>query len=58
MTIEEGLGVPQVARADGQGWNLRRRVEFKRRKNRAERRRARLNPECPPAYGLYRKYML
>lgn len=40
------------------GWrNMHRsvwQVYAKRQKNRAERRRARLDPEAPPGYGRYR----
>jgi hypothetical protein len=42
--------VPCIEKADGKSSHR----YFKRRKNRAERRRAKSNPECTPSYGKFR----
>ena len=56
--------IPRIECADGGAWLGKRGVPskssyhtyLKRQKNRAERRRARRDPECVPAYGLYAGY--
>jgi hypothetical protein len=42
--------MPKVEKADVIG----HKSYYKKRKNRAERRNARRNPECVPGYGRYR----
>ena len=42
--------------ADARGIQSKRHTHLKRRKNRTERRRAKLDPEAQPGYGKYRGY--
>ena len=48
----------KVEQADGRG--SKRKGSFhthlKKQKRRVERRKAKTNPECPPAYGKYSGY--
>lgn len=47
--------VPFIEKADGRWTRPRGYHRFiKRKKARAERRRAKANPECTPCYGRYR----
>lgn len=49
--------IPSIEKADGRSKRGDAYHQFlKRRKNRSERRRARENPECIPAYGRYKGY--
>lgn len=45
--------IPAVVRADVPGL----KHKLKKRKNRLERRRARLEPECSPAYNRFKGYL-
>lgn len=50
-----GMRLPTIEKADGRSKRGDAYHQFlKRRKNRSERRRARENPECIPAYGRYK----
>jgi hypothetical protein len=45
----------KIEQADGYTSQVNKWV--RKRKNRAERRRAKKNPECMPGYGFYRGYV-
>jgi len=49
-----GMKISKVEQADGKGWNDRRRKWLKVRKRRLERRRAKHEPDCQPAYTKYK----
>lgn len=52
------MGASLKMQADGQGYGMRSRKFFKRVKMRSERRKAKLNPECPSGYKRYSGYLL
>lgn len=48
---EKKIKVPSVEEADAQDMNKK---YLRKRKNRAERRNAKKDPECPESYGKYK----
>lgn len=52
MSHKDVVGVPKA-----DCWTSKLNGFFKTRKNRLERRRAKRNPQCLPAYGRYRGYL-